>query len=121
MIVDTNILIDALRGKVEAKSFLLSTDATFSISVVSVAELYAGVKGNDELTALEDFLMTFSIHGIDQEIASVAGKYLNQYSRSHHVGIADALIAATASRFNEELATLNTRDFPMLPAVARPY
>jgi predicted nucleic acid-binding protein len=121
MTVDTNILIDGLRGKSEAKSFLLSSEQVFSISVVSVTELYAGVKGSNELLILEEFLTSFTIHGVDEAIAKIAGEYLNRYAKSHDVGIADALIAATATQFNEQLATLNTKDFPMLPDVMRPY
>lgn len=120
MIVDTNILIDYLRNKEEATRFLESDNPWFSISVISIAELYAGVKGEREADELHGFLQTFAIHDITEEIASLAGRYLNQYSKSLHIGIADALIAATASTFDEELATLNTKDFPMIPTV-KPY
>jgi len=121
MIVDTNILIDSLRGKKEAIRFLESGESTFSISVISVTELYAGVKGGNELFELQEFLTTFPLHDVSEEIASLAGSYLNQYSKSHDIGIADALIAATASVFNEELATLNTKDFPMTKSLVKPY
>jgi predicted nucleic acid-binding protein len=52
--------------------------------------------------------------------AMLAGEYLNTYAKSHDLQIADALIAATASIAGEELATLNTKHFPMLAAI-RPY
>src|SRR5436309_3406978 len=97
MIVDTNILIDSLRGKREAIRFLESSDLEFSISVISIAELHAGLKGGREPLQLQEFLNTFVIHNIEPETARIAGEYLNQYAKSHHVGIADALIAATAT------------------------
>ena len=121
MIVDTNILIDYLRDKLEAVRFLEPPNPSFSISVVSVAEVYAGLKGADELLVLQTFLKSFAIHDVTEEIARIAGTYLNQYSKSHHIGIADAIIAATASVFNEELATLNTKDFPMTKSLIKPY
>ena len=121
MTVDTNILIDALRGKTEAMRFLGSSEAAFSISVVSITELYAGLRNASELDQLQQFLLSFTVHPVDEKIAALAGKYLNQYAKSHHLGIADAMIAATASVSGEQLATLNVKDFPMLTGVVRPY
>jgi predicted nucleic acid-binding protein len=121
MIVDTNILIDSLRGKKEAIGFLETGGSKFSISVISVTELYAGLKGTDELLELQEFLTTFPIHDINEEISRIAGTYLNQYAKSHHIGIADAIIAATAFVFGEELATLNIKDFPMTTSLIKPY
>jgi predicted nucleic acid-binding protein len=121
MIVDTNILIDYLRDKAEAIHFVEVSHPAFSISVISVTELYAGLKGGNELFELQEFLTTFPIHEVSEEIASLAGSFLNRYAKSHAIGIADALIAATASVFNEELATLNTKDFPMVAALLKPY
>ncbi|HWF44457.1 MAG TPA: type II toxin-antitoxin system VapC family toxin [Candidatus Kapabacteria bacterium] len=120
MIVDTNILIDALRGKKEAIHFLESSDSGFSISVVSIAELFAGLRTDRERSELQAFLTTVEIYSVDQPIATLAGEYLKRYSKSHDLQIADALIAATASHSGEEFATLNTKHFPMLIAV-RPY
>ncbi len=121
MTADTNVLVDALRGKNDAILFLGSSESVFSISVVSMTELYAGLRDSRELQQLQKFLTSFVIHPIDETIATAAGKYLNQYSKSHNLGIADALIAATASSFSEQLVTLNTKHFPMLPDVLRPY
>lgn len=121
MTVDTNILVDSLRGKAEAKFFLGNSETSFSISVVSVAELYAGLRNSRELDQLQNFLTSFVIHPVDEKIAALAGKYLNQYAKSHSVGIADAMIAATAATSGEQLASLNVKDFPMLPNVLRPY
>ena len=121
MTVDTNILIDSLRGKPEAVHFLGASDATFSISAVSIAELYAGLRNARELDQLQQFLISFTVHPVNEKIAALAGKYLNQYAKSHHLGIADAIIAATASVSGEQLATLNVKDFPMLTDVVRPY
>jgi predicted nucleic acid-binding protein len=45
------------------------------------------------------------------------------YSKSHHLAIPDALIAATALIHNLELETDNERHFKMIPdlSVNRPY
>ena len=121
MIVDSNILIDSLRGKTEAVRFLGAPDIAFSISVVSITELYAGLRNARELDQLHQFLISFMVHPVNEKIAALAGKYLNKYAKSHNVGIADAIIAATASISGEQVATLNVKDFPMLADVLRPY
>ena len=121
MTADTNILIDYLRDKEEAIRFLESSPHSFSISAVSITELHAGIRGKNELLEVRRFLKSFIIHNVDEEIARIAGDYLNQYAKSHKVGIADALIAATATVYGEQVATLNVKHFPMLPDVVRPY
>ena len=42
-----------------------------------------------------------------------AGTYLVRYSKSHNIGIADALIAAAAATTGLRLWTLNRRHYPM--------
>ena len=121
MVVDTNILIDSLRGKADAVHFLESAETSYSISVISVTELIAGIRGSSELGVVQDFLASFVIHPVDEATSKLAGEYLNRYFKSHQVGIADALIAATATIHGEELATLNVKHFPMLGALVRPY
>ena len=121
MIVDTNILIDFLRGKTEAGAFLFGGDNPISISVVSITELLAGIKQQREIDDIHDLLTTFTVHPLTREIAEKAGELLNVYDKSHHIGIADALIAATSVYHSEPLSTLNVKDFPMLSDVSKPY
>jgi hypothetical protein len=93
MTADANVLVDYLRDKEEAIRFLESSSYSFSISVVSITELYAGLRNSRELLELQEFIASLVIHPVDEKIAALAGKYLNQYAKSHNVGIADALIA----------------------------
>ena len=44
-----------------------------------------------------------------------------EYGKSHGVGLADALIAATAEVVGAQLVTLNKKHFPMLDDVYVPY
>ena len=44
LVIDTDVLVDYLRGRPEAVAYLESLDEERSISSVSVAELYAGVR-----------------------------------------------------------------------------
>jgi predicted nucleic acid-binding protein len=120
MIVDTNILIDYLKDKDKAIRFIELSPVPLGISVVSIAELHAGLRTNErERTAR--FLASFNTYRIDESIATSAGEFLHQYARSHNVGLGDALIAATSRMHNDQLATLNIKHFPMLSDVIRPY
>lgn len=48
------------------------------------------------------------------EIAKAGGLYKSKFGQSHGVGLADAILAATAEAENAELKTLNTKYYPML-------
>ncbi|MBL0701952.1 MAG: hypothetical protein JJV91_00540 [Desulfosarcina sp.] len=50
---------------------------------------------------------------VDAEIAKTGGLYKRDYAKSHGVGLADAILAATAEARNAELKTLNIKHYPM--------
>lgn len=62
-IVDSDILIDVARGKVEAINCLLSLQqtSTLAISAVSKMELIVGCRNKKELQDLEKFLIRYQI------------------------------------------------------------
>ena len=86
-----------------------------------VAELYAGVKGEEELATLDNFISLFRIIPVSGALAREGGLYRRDYAKSHGVGIADALIAATAIAEKAELRTLNTKHYPMIKPLKPAY
>jgi predicted nucleic acid-binding protein len=121
MLIDTNIAIDYLRNKPDAIKFIENPAIPFSISVITITELLAGVRGIDEESELFDFLSSLTIFNVSPIIAEIAGSYMKQFSKSHNVGIADALIAASASHHHVSLASLNAKHFPMVSDLVIPY
>jgi predicted nucleic acid-binding protein len=121
MLVDTDILIDYLRGHPEAGSFLESRIDEVSISAVSVAELYQGVREGRERTLLARMVSALTVLPLTTEIAERAGLFRRDFRATTGCGLADCLIAATAARHGLELATLNGRHFRMLERVVTPY
>jgi predicted nucleic acid-binding protein len=79
------------------------------------------VREGEERSRLERFLRAFEILPLDQRLAVQGGLYRRDYSKSHNVGLADALIAATATQRQVPLVTLNRKHFPMLQDVLVPY
>jgi len=121
ILLDTDVLVDFFRGHSEAVVFVNAYSARIILSSIVVAELYAGVKGDAEQAALENFISLFRVVPVSTEIAKAGGLYKRDYSKSHGVGLADAILAATAETENAELKTLNTKHYPMLKGLRPAY
>jgi predicted nucleic acid-binding protein len=120
-LLDTCVLIDYLRDREAAVQVIQSLATRPSVSVVTLAELYAGLRSQGEHQRIEGLPAVLDVRDVDFDIARLAGGYCLQYRRSHGVGIPDALIAATARFQGARLVTRNLRHFPMLDDVLVPY
>jgi predicted nucleic acid-binding protein len=121
MLVDTDVIIDYLRGQVDALAFLENLTEPLLISVITVAELYAGVREGPEREALDTLISVFERVDVDPEIAVASGLFRREFGKTHNVGLADALIAATAQSRHATLVTLNRKHFSMLADINVPY
>jgi len=121
LLIDTDIIIDFLRGFDKAVRYIKTNSEEIVLSVITVAELYAGVKGNDEHEELDDFIALFPILQITTEVAMIGGLYKREYFKSHGVGLADGLIAASAEIHDAVLKTLNIKHYPMIKGLKSPY
>ncbi len=113
VLLDTDILIDILRGREAIRTYLLdlTVRSVPCCSVISVAELYAGMRP-EEKHATDALLDALVIVPVTQEIAEVAGRFKRRV-KSRRLELADCLIAATALVEGITLATGNTKDYPM--------
>lgn len=115
LLVDTDVLIDHLRGLEPAKRFLRgrreSGDSLYC-SVITYAELLAGARSREE-PLLRALLAALQAVTINEAVAEQAGLYCRRYSKSHGLLLPDALIAASAKSINATLVTLNVNHFPM--------
>ena len=121
VVVDTDVLIDYLRDRTEAVAYIDALSEPVLMSVVTLAELYAGVREGSERLFLDMFVSVFEMVAVDSEIARLAGLFRRTYGKSHNLGLPDALIAATAQTRKARLVTLNRKHFPMLADVVVPY
>lgn len=121
LLIDTDVLIDYLRGRPDAVSFLKQSNPPLRVSCVTVAELYVGVREGRERETLDRFVSLLDVLDTTPAIAVQAGLWRRDYGKSHGTGLIDALIAATARESRSTLATLNAKHFPMLQNVLVPY
>jgi len=121
VLLDTDVLVDFFRGHSKAVAFLNAHSDRIILSSIVVAELYAGVKGDAEQAILENFVSIFRVVPVNAEIAKAGGLYKRDYGKSHGVGLADAILAATAETENAELKTLNNKHYPMLKGLRPAY
>jgi predicted nucleic acid-binding protein len=75
--------------------FLEGTAQPLATSVITIAELYVGVRDGKEWTQLDAFVSAFQTLPLDAVTAIRAGLLRRRYARSHGTGLADALIAAS--------------------------
>ena len=124
VLVDTDVLIDFLRGYGPAVSFVNSQSDRIILPAIVVAELYAGARGaqdDEEQAVLDNLLSLFRIVPIDEDIARLGGLYRRDYGPSHGIGLPDALVAATAFLAGANLKTLNVKHFPMFEGIEPAY
>ncbi len=121
LLLDTCVLIDYLRNRPAATDFLHRMQERAAVSVITTAELYAGVRDEAEQTRVDAVLTRLLVRDVDLAIARLAGRFRREYRQSHGVAIPDALIAATAEVHGARLVTRNARHFPMLADLLVPY
>ena len=85
-LMGTDIAIDYLRGESVAVAFVQQHEHEMSLSAVTVAELFAGVRDGDETVRLEEFIGLFPVIPVDLEIAKTAGLHRRDFGPSHGTG-----------------------------------
>ena len=121
LLIDTDVLIEYLRDRSEAVEYLEGLTSDLYMSVISVAELFAGVRDDEEEKSLEQLLLAFVVLPVTEKTARLGGRYRRDYRGSHGTGLADALIAATSEENGADLVTFNRRHFPMVSKITAPY
>jgi hypothetical protein len=121
LLLDTDVMIDFLRAHAKAVAFIQGAAQPLSLSVLTVAELYMGVREGDERSNLERTLTAFNRIELDERCAMLAGLFVRDYGPRHSVELPDALIGATAQVHGYTLVTLNRKHYPMLRDVLVPY
>ena len=126
LLLDTTVFIDLSRGNDDAADFVdaaIASQSELFISVISAMELIWGCRDKAEVKKIQKLIADFQLLQLSPLVSTQAYELMLAYSKSHHLAIPDALIAATALVSELELATDNERHFRMITdlAVRRPY
>jgi tRNA(fMet)-specific endonuclease VapC len=121
-LLDTNICIGLIRQQPKGliKQLTSYKPGDIGISTITIAELIHGAQKSSHIeqnmTALDQFLLPLEIADFDQSAAFVYG-YIRNYleSKGTVIGSMDMLIAAHALSLDVALVTNNTREFKRVP------
>ncbi len=122
MIVDSDVIIEVLRGNTKTTSWLRkvrNSGLAIRYSPVSRAEIRAGARVK-ERAAISALFESLAVLPIEASTGDLAGDQLSRFARSHSIQLGDALIAASALEHGEELATFNAQHFPGLKRIIAP-
>jgi predicted nucleic acid-binding protein len=120
VVIDSDVLIDVLRGIPAASAFLKGLDRPPVCSEVSRVEVLRGMRSG-ERRATERLLSLIGWASVDETVSVRAGAFGRRFRRSHALAVPDLLVAATADRLGLPLATRNVRDYPMFPDLEPAY
>lgn len=112
-LIDTDVLIDFLRGKEKAIALLESfpEDSMSCCSVITIAELFAGMLESEKEKTVK-LIDSLEVIPVDRNISELAGK-IKKDTKSHQIELDDCFIAATAMINDAELVTRNYRHYPV--------
>ena len=123
-LVDTDVLVDCLRGTAPAKAWLKQVARdSFAVPGAVAMELVMGCRDREDLKQVERFLGTFTIAWPEPPEFVAAYRLLVAHRLSSGLNIPDCLIAATALARSARLYTFNLKHFGVVPAldVQQPY
>lgn len=112
MLFDTDVLIWCLRGNARAARAVEQADHR-ATSLVNYLELLQGAQSRKEVQAIRSFLSAFQFHTVplSENIGHRAAVYMETHRLGYGLGLADALIAATAVESGLSLLTGNGKHF----------
>ena len=122
ILIDSDVLIEHLRGNPAARDWLVQarrSSGPLAISVISLTEVAGGMRSPERREVIR-LLGSMQRFEVSEQIAWRAAMLMREYRRSHSgIGLGDYLIAATALTEGLDLATLNTKHYPMFAGLER--
>lgn len=116
ILLDSDIVIEVLRARDAAVlskwTALVGSSSAIFFSPVTAAEVWAGARPNEH-KAISRFFHPLTCAPANLNTGQLAGEFLRQFSKSHSLDVADALIAATAFQNQAALWTRNRKHYPM--------
>jgi predicted nucleic acid-binding protein len=115
-LLDSSVIIDAINGRngrAELLEELVEEGTLLACCPINITEVYMGMRPH-ETEKTEVFLASLEFYPVTQEIAKYAGALYREYRRKGlTLALPDLAIAAVAITNKLQLATDNSKDFPM--------
>lgn len=117
ILADTAILIGLQRGDEQVVKKFDQLKNRVVVSRITVCELIFGSRDQQEKRINQEFLSYLDILEIDERVSVLCYELMDKYGLKMRLGIADALIAATAVVHGLLLWTENIKHFQMIKEV----
>lgn len=122
--LDSDIIIDFLRGEKEATKFIKQHDdcCTLATTTINIFELYRGAynskKTNKNLDQMEELIRNLFVLNFTPQAAQIAAKIdIELSNKGMPIDPRDLFIASTAKTFNFAVKTNNKKHFERIPGL----
>lgn len=116
IVLDTNILIDISRDKLDIKTLQSKYGDLFINHIISM-EILQGALNKIEQRKIIKLLSKCKHLELTDDILDLAKELVIAHNLSHNLKIYDAIIAATCLIYDLSLLTYNTRDFEYIEEI----
>lgn len=115
VIFDTDVLVWVLRGNRSAAA-VLDAESDRQVSVVTYMELLKGARDKRDAAEIKAFLARRALRvlPLTEGIGHRACIYIEEYGLKAGLGLADALVAATAAEGRLTLCTANRKHYRLI-------
>jgi predicted nucleic acid-binding protein len=120
ILADTDVLIDALRGRDPSRARIEEglERGTLATTTISAFELSSGARSDRQANAIRDLLAAMPLFSFDLESAKAAARIrLELEGSGRKIGMGDYLIAGIAVSRSVPLLTRNRKHFERVPGL----
>ena len=121
IVADTDVLIDALRGREPASSRVAAAlrEGTIATTAVGAFELRSGARAPAEVEVIDTLLAALPILPFDERASQAAGASRRELeSKGQRIGMGDYLIAGICISRASSLLTRNRKHFERIAGLS---
>ncbi|MGH9947017.1 MAG: PIN domain-containing protein [Pyrinomonadaceae bacterium] len=124
-LIDTNILVEAERRRLNLADHAANREGDFFLSVITVSEMLHGLHrstkpgvSNRRAAFIEEIFERFPILAIDFGVAKIHSRiWADLAIKGQIIGMNDLWIAATCISYGLTIITANVREFERIPGL----